>query len=777
MNHLVEPKAGSRANWARSSKWLLLSGAAVFASSAAEAQTQPAAPGSLDVVVVYAQKRSEDIQKVPVTVDAISAVQLKDHQIQTVADLTSSIPGLRSDDVAGMSNIAIRGVGTTFTTGAGESSVAVHIDGVYIPQPKAALMGEDDLNQVEVLRGPQGTLYGRNSTAGVINFITASPSATPEGQVSVRYGNYNDVRVEGDVSGPILDDLRGRIYLTGEHHDGWGRDLVTGQQLLDLNAFGGRGSLDWDIKPWWTAELKVGGNRETFAGPLYQPFNANSLVIGLAPPLFSTLTPYDVKSYQHYASNRQLETAILKNDFKINDDLRLTSITGYVHFQSFYNFDGFAAVVQPPFTILVPPYTTLTGALPPVTLSPYTQSDAVSQEFDLKGNWSNLKWLTGLYYYHEDQKNRSLSLFDALGALGLLGLSNPADPTSPALRYYTNIVKQSSSRTSISIFTDDTYTVTPSLRVFGGVRGLYETLSQDLLNIHSFGITAPNQIPVTSCAPGSPNQSLDESAVTGRAGAEYDLTSHAMTYAEYSTGYKSGGFSQTQCNNPYKPETIESTEVGLKSRWLDNHLTLNVSGYHYEISNLEIETATLFGVPIVNAPKSHVWGLDLSFIARLTDHLKVDGSATFLDARYDQFCNQDATFGVPTCAVQGGATAPAGSNLTGTPLNKSPHASGTVGVSYGWTTPVGDLDLRAETYMTTAYHLREFNFPYTNQAPYQLVSLYATLKLDHDKYEVRLYGKNIGDKKYVTGIDGILTGAVASYSAPELYGMEFSLKF
>jgi iron complex outermembrane receptor protein len=743
----------------RLSKMILLCGAAIFASGTAYAQSTP---GSIEEVVVTAQKRSENIQKVPMTIDAISATQLQERQIQSVSDIAATLPGLRTDDVAGMSNIAIRGIGTTFTTGAGESSVAVHIDGIYIPQPKAALMGEDDLSQVEVLRGPQGTLYGRNSTAGVINFITASPTDTPEAEVSARYGNYNDIRVQGYLNGPLSDDVNGRIYLTGEHHDGWGTNIETGQKLNNLNAYGGRAALDWTVKPWWTMDLKAGGNHESFAGPLYQPFDANSLIFGLAPPLFSTLKPGDVKSFQHYGSSRQLETVSLKNDFTLTDNITLTSLTGYVHFKSLYEFDGFAAVIEPPFPVATPQ--------PPVTLKPFTQSDAFSQEFDLKGNSENFKWLAGLYYFHEAQKNHSTSDFDALGANGLGAVPVP---------FYTNLVHQSSTRDSMSAFVDGTYSITSDFRIFGGARVLNEKLDQDLTVVSSFGIAAPNDTPITACSPAtSGQQHLNKTAMTGRAGVQYDVTDNSMAYGQFSTGYKSGGFSQTSCGNQYKPETVQSAEVGYKSQWFNNRLTLNLSGYHYDYKNLEIEQATLFGVPIVNAPKAHVWGLDVSILGQITDRLRLDGTATFLDARYDEFYNQDGTFGVPTCATPSvPASCPAGSNLAGTPLNKAPHAAGTIGASYLLPTGVGDLDLRAETYMTSSYHLREFNFPYTIQSSYTLVNLYATLMISDDRYEVRAYAKNITDKRYITGIDGIITGALGSYSPPALYGVEVSAKF
>jgi iron complex outermembrane receptor protein len=739
-----------------------ISSAALAAAADAPAADAPAADNAqLEEIIVTAQKRSENLQQVPITVDVFNASQLQDRQIQTIADLTTAVPGLRTDDVAGMSNIAIRGIGTTFTTGAGESSVAVHIDGIYIPPPKAALMGEDDLAQIEILRGPQGTLYGRNSTAGVLNFMTASPTSTLQSGVTLHYGNFNDVRAQAYVSGPLSDDVTGRVYVNAEHHDGWGTNIQTGQKLLNLDSVGFRTALGWNVQPWWTTELKVGGSRERFAGPVYQPFNGNSLVLGLAPPLFSTLQPDDVKSFQHYGSYRELGTVALKNDFEFTDNISLTALTGYVYFQSVYNFDGFAAVIQPPYPVA--------AAQPPVTLVPYTQSGAVSQEFDFKGHTGPLNWLVGLYYLYQDQGNHSLSNFSALGSNGLGLVPFP---------FYENLVQQSSWQNSASAFVDATYSVESDLRLFGGIRVLNEKLSQNLTDIHAFGITAPEQIPLAACSPTmSPAQRLNKTAVTGRGGVQYDLTDNSMAYAEYSTGYKAGGFSQTSCGNQYDPETVRSVEIGYKSQWFDRRLTLDTSAYHYDYKNLQLEQATIFGVPIVNAPKSHVWGLDVSSAASVTNHLKFDASATFLRARYDTFYNQDTTFGVPTCANPAvPASCPAGSSLAGTPLNKAPAAAGTLGVSYSLPTPIGFLDLRAETYATSSYHLREYNLPYTIQGGYAIENLYATLKLNDDRFEVRAYGKNVTNRRYITGIDGIITAALGSYNPPALYGVEVSWK-
>jgi iron complex outermembrane receptor protein len=272
-------------------------------------------------------------------------------------------------------------------------------------------------------------------------------------------------------------------------------------------------------------------------------------------------------------------------------------------------------------------------------------------------------------------------------------------------------------------------------------------------------------------------QRLNKTAVTGRGGLQYDVTDNSMAYAEYSTGYKAGGFSQTQCDNHYEPETVKSVEIGYKSQWFERKLTLDASVYHYDYKNLQLEQATIFGVPIVNAPKSHVWGLDLSSVAAVTNHLKFDASATFLRARYDTFYNQDTTFGVPVCANPAvPASCPAGSSLAGTPLNKAPTAAGTIGIDYSLPTAIGALDLRAETYATSNYHLREYNLPYTIQGGYAIENLYATLKLNEDHFEVRAYGKNVTNRRYVTGIDGIITAALGSYNPPALYGLEVSWK-
>lgn len=743
----------------RSLRLVLLCSSVALMSSTARAQVEPVANADDQDIIVTAQKRSQSVQDVPMTIDTLGTEQLQERQIQTISDLTTSVPGLRTDDIAGMSNIVIRGVGTTFTTGAGESSVAVHIDGIYIPQPKASLLGQNDLERIEVLRGPQGTLYGRNSTAGIINFITGSPSDTLTAGASLRYGNYNDIRGQAYVSGPLTDSLRGRIYVTAQQHDGWGKNLQTGEEVLDLKSYGVRAALEWDVAPWWTAELKVSADKEKFAGPLYQPFTAAALVLGLGPP-FSTLKPNDVRSFEHYKSSRRLELVSLKNEFDLSQDISLVSLTGYVHFQSLYNFDGFAAAIQPPYPV--------PGPQDPITLRPFTESDAFSQELDLKGKTGGLDWLVGLYYFREKQKNNSTSNFNALGAAGL-GLV--------PFTFYENLVDQSSRRTSISAFFDATYSISQRFRVFGGARILNEKLNQDLTNIQSFGFVTPGDFPVTACSAITSPQRLKKTALTGRAGVQYDVTGDSMAYAQYSTGYKAGGFSQTQCGNQYKPETVTSIEIGYKSEWFDRRLTLNLAAYHYAYKNLEIEQATIFGVPIVNAPKSHVWGLDAAIVARATNRLRFDGTATFLKSEYDEFFNQDGTFGVPVCANPSvPASCPAGSDLAGTPLNKAPGASGTIGAEYSLPTSIGDLDLRAEVYLTSKYHLREYNFPWTIQKGYEIVNLYATWKMSDDRYQIRAFAKNIFDKRYIAGINGLINGAVGVFNPPALYGVELTVK-
>ncbi|MDB5972296.1 MAG: hypothetical protein JWQ90_4746 [Hydrocarboniphaga sp.] len=700
------------------------------ASADAETKSEvgPNAGSQVEEVIVTAQKRSQSVQDIPATIDAIGAEDLKDRQLSSLADLQSQIPGLKFDPVGGSSNITVRGIGTTFTTGAGENSVALHEDGVYLSSARAAAMGQFDLQRVEVLSGPQSTLYGKNSTAGVVNFISATPTSEFEAGTTFGLGNYSDKKAQAYVGGPIGDRVRARLYGDAESRDGYTKNLTTGQGLDDLKAYGGRLSIDADITPFWLMEARVTARTEHFAGPAFQPFDPSS------PPLPSPdidYTPRELNTDVIYDSKRDLELASIRNTFDLGDNLSLVSLTGASHFHMHQIYENLA---EPPFSV---PGDT------PITFK------TASQEFNLKGDSDKLQWLLGSFVYYESSHVSSTIVLPA----ALVG--SPTDINNRGL--------ESATRVSASGFGDATWRISDATRVFGGARLLHEYMRNNLTNsLDTEGTTV-----ATVCTPGNPEQVYNDWATTGRVGVQHDVTEQAMTYAQLSRGYKAGGFSNNACGNEYKPEKVNAAELGVKSRWLDRALTLNASAYYYDYKNLSIEQSSLAQTAIVNAPKSHVLGLDLQGRWRLTQTWGVDGNATFLKSAYDEFISSGgAALGTPD-----------GTSLEGRALNKAPSAAGSLGTDLKWAAGQGGfVSMRGETVLSSPYRLREYDGSASRQAGYALYNAYAIYS-PIEPFTVRAYVRNISNTDYVVGTIVFLQGAVAAFNQPRTYGVEFAYTF
>ena len=702
----------------------LLASAAAVPAFAQDGDPVASAPVENDVIVVTALKREQVLQDVPATINALGGETLKERQIQSLADLETQVAGLKFDPISGNSNVTVRGIGTTFTTGAGENSVSLHLDGIYISSPRAGGVGQFDLQRVEVLRGPQGTLYGKNSTAGIVNFISAAPTNNFEASVSLGYGNYDDKKGKLVVSGPLSDSVRARLYVEGGDRDGYAKNLTTGQDLDDLRYIGGRIGIDADISADWLMELRVTARSDEYAGPYFQPYDEDILPL---PVPGTIVTPRVVQSPLVYEGDRDIILGSLRNTWNIGD-VTLVSITGASKLKVEDYFDSLA---QDP--LVVPIGTDLTV-------------ETASQEFNLKGTSGNLDWLAGLFYYYERQDLESFVVL------------TPA--LTGAVFTQTRVAKGVAKRHSASIFGDGTYNITDRTRIFAGVRGLYERASNDLTVDY---VTDEGLLLFTECTPDAPRQRVKDWSATGRVGVQHDFSDDVMAYSQYSRGYKSGGFSNNTCGNEYKPETVNALELGVKTRLFDGRVTFNAAGYYYQYDNLSVEQSTITGTFIVQAP-GKLWGLDVDGSVEITDYLTIDGNATFLDSKYGRFPSSGgAPLGTPD-----------GTDLRGNSFNKAPSASGTLGASLKLPVASGQLTLRGEGYFTSSYRLREYNNDLLKQDGYEIYNAYLTYR-PNDTLTVRAFGRNLTKTDYLQGTVVEILGANGVYNAPRTYGVEVTL--
>ena len=463
--------------------------AAVFSqpawASVAQQSQQPSAEAASDSdvrsdeIIVTAQRRDQNIQDVPIAINALSSNHLKDRQIESVADLAASLPGVKFAEFSGAGNVYIRGVGTTLVSGSGESSIAAHVDGIYLAQAQATTMVQDDLGRVEVLRGPQGTLYGRNSTGGVINYISADPSNEFSGSVSALYGNYDRKQIQGNINAPLSDNVRVRLYGKYQDRDGWTLNTITGQKLDGIKQAAGRVSVDANVTPTWTSKLRLTVDHEDITGPVFDAYVPGRVFPGVG----FDLDPRKVSSPDIYDSYKEVWVGSFKNEFQLGD-VKLTSLSGLVDFTFNADYDG------------VP-------GTRPVRINRIQKSRDYSQELNLSGSAGKLDFIAGVYYYQSNKSTVSLTDFSKF----VIALPN-------------SVITHSSKQHSYSGFGDMTYRVSETVRLYGGLRYSAEDLEQSL--------------DIVGQCSGANIQKFKSNGITGRAGLQADVSDGVMVYGQYS---------------------------------------------------------------------------------------------------------------------------------------------------------------------------------------------------------------------------------------------------
>ncbi len=697
------------------SLWLATAVAVVIGVPVQRASAEEqAAP--IEEIVVTAQRRSQSLQDVPITINAMGEDQIDELGIEKAADLAGILPGLTVGEFAGTANISIRGVGTTIVSGAGEGSVALHLDGIFMPSTLMGNLAQKDLGRIEVLRGPQSTLYGRNATGGVINFFSAAPEEGFSAGASATAGNYDYRAIEGYVTGALSDRVRARLYAEGEERDGYTDNVITGQDLDDLQGVGGRLAIDAEVMDSWDAELRVTLRQEDSAQPVYDPFDPSFSPFPAPLVAFDpreTATPVDV------FSEKEFLLASLKNEFHgIADDVTLVSLTGYTHLENDSRNDALGIALGTP-------------------LSRDEEVTGISQEFNLVGESVNTSWVVGVYGLHQENDNQSFTDFSAIG------LPN-------------NSVFMKSERDAISAFGDLEYAFTDKWSGIVGARLGYERVETDLTVLAGF---------TPLCTPESVPQKETDEYVTGRLGLNYQLSDDALIYGQVSRGYKAGGFSFSNCDNPYDPEKLDAVEIGIKSRSLDGRLVANVSGYYYDYRDLQLELATASGIPVENADEAHVFGADIELNYLPTATWEIGLALTLLDAEYDEFINRDPNFGVPI-----------GTDLSGVRLNNAAPISGTLSIQKDFLFDIGSFRFRGEAYMTDDYNLREFDEPYVIQDGYTSLNFYGIYADPSDRFEARAFVKNATDETVLAGVLGF-GGPFGVWQTPRFYGIELTARY
>jgi iron complex outermembrane receptor protein len=714
----------------------------------ASAQTNSTSKLMLEEVVVTAEKRSQSVQSIPLAVTAFSQANMDLRDATDVRALQNFTPNLEFNNESGGQNnsrVTLRGIGTETLVGGGDPGVALHVDGVYVGRNSASAQSIFDVERLEVLRGPQGTLYGRNATGGSINIITKKATDEFEGSLDLTAGNYNRTRVRGVVNLPVTDNLYSRFSIIKEVRDGYlEKSFAGGGDNDDKVILSVRGQLLWDLendneiilRAFHTKVEGVGAGSKFLGVDTNYQFSNYQLGIAdgssgppvgvpLTGPLYTnpaTGSPAQPMSTDLYTISKNANEFVdlehqgvdLTVEWNLSDTVMLRSITAYQTLDnaSLVDADNSELAIE--------------------ERARENQAEQYSQEFNLLSTGDDdLQWIVGAFYFHEE-------IEEEFSTTILGGLLDPSIPLPGGQLPGGNGAGQNPTANhetdSYAFFGQATYSVTDALRVTAGLRYSVDEKEQSRVNagIVDF-VTGVRQLSGGAIGPEAPSfVDGDWSSTTGKLSIDYDLNEDSLLYASFSTGFKSGGIPFNGVQDPYEPEEVDAFEVGSKNEFLDNRLRLNLAAFYYDYQDLQVFRLTGDGPKAENAAQSTVWGLEAEFQAVITESLKIDGSAGYLDAEYD-----DYTIDIPP------------TDYSGNTLNHAPENMVNVGVQYDTELSGGDFTARLDYVRRGDTYFDRANTDLDLQDAYGLVS--ANVRYEKDNWFVSLYGKNLGDKEYVTG--------------------------
>lgn len=716
-------------------KTALLAGAAWSAlSTIAMAQdAAPQADSTLDEVVVSARRRDEALKDVPVAVSALSAERLEQTGASDITALQQQTPNATVQVARGSNSTLIsfiRGVGQQDPLWGFEPGVGLYVDDVYIARPQGAVLDLFDISRIEVLRGPQGTLYGRNTIGGAIKYVTRPLGSDPRITARAAFGSYNEQNFL--VSGvlPVTDTFSiGGAYASYEH-DGYGTNLTTGEEHYNKDVDAYRLSAEWN--PIDQFSLRIAYDRvDDHSAPRHGHREVNSTVGGFTPPASVYDTQAGITGLQEVDTSGVSLTA----EYRVNDMLTIKSITAYRsgYTNTVIDFDE--------------------TPLPTLDVPAYYGDHQITSELQALFTGDNWSGVAGVFYLDGSSKGA----FDTIaGNLGLtIGAAGKVETDS------------------FSAYADFSYDF--SDRLHASVGGRWTSDQKDAFVYRAFYLT-----PVRSPLLGGParaplairtNYTASDTfeKFTPRASVSYDFTDDLTGYGSISQGFKSGGWDMRgdaalvpQTVNGYQPETVTSYELGLKGYAFDRRLSFASAVFYSDFQDMQITTQQVATLPAVgiasvvdNAGAATIYGAEFEGTAFLTDSLSLNFSVGYLKNEFDEFIT----------LVTG---TPVDISSTRVPQN-SPEWSGYLGLN--WNAPFlgGELTVVPSVSYRSDYHLFDAADPVLDQDAYTLVDLAATWTDSSGHYQVGVYGRNLTDEEYKIGGYNF-AGATYNNSIDAFYG-------
>lgn len=740
--------------------------AMLVAPAAAFAQAAPAEEKyeGVSEIIVTAQKRAENIQDVPVAVTAFSGDTLANRGVVDIQGLSTLVPNMGFSNAYSQVRITLRGL--TFADLAaqgGEARVAYHVDGAYM-----AMTGDIggtfyDIERVEVNRGPQGTLFGRNATAGTVNVITRNPTDTLSGYLNAEVGNYNAANVDGAISGPLGDGVSARIAFQSRNHSGYSYNVPNKTDVMDQNLQAIRAKLMFDKSENFTAVLsadyvrsneRVGPELVGFSvvggGAVFTGFGAQYQDSGPNP------NPRHNYSGQLPLSKKESYGATLDLKLDISDSMSVVSLTNYRHSDFIYHDD----------LGTYNPGTTGSGSL--IESTQFERAKQFSEELRLTKDFSRGNITLGGFLYSQNYAtggddtgvkggNAVLTQFGSfLGAV--IGFPPSGYNSTPNV-YVQGFIQGAGVRTrGEAIFGEATFNLTESTKLIAGARYSWErrtlvnsTLGLDLLTLAtdpSFVLPAPLPAQKTSYKNFSPRVTLQQ-----------ELGQDAMIYATYTKGFKTGGFNAAQYSS-YKPEILTDYEVGFKADLADKKLRLNGAGFYYDYKDLQtIVIPADQSIPgsVNTNGNAKIYGGELELTAVPTSNLELNAAVAVL---HGEFTNGP---------------------VKGNKLPFVPSFTLSYGAQYTFPISNGGITLRVDGQTKGRTYFTEDNNPLVSQGSYTIANASIGWRDADDRLSVTAFVRNIGDTLAVNGgfpLPGFLSGGIrGAYDPPRTYGIRAGVKF
>jgi len=751
------------------------------------AQQSDQAFAGVEEITVTARKREESLQSTPVSVTAFTSSSLEARSIDNLSGIQNFTPNLqinngRPDGGGSTAQLFIRGVGQNDFLFPNDPGVGLYLDDVYISRSVGGMMSLVDVERIEVLRGPQGTLYGRNTIGGAVKVITNRPDGDVEGRMQVTTGRFDRLDVQGYVAFPIVEDeLFGKISVASINRDGYGRRLTDGQQLGDDDKLITRGMLRWvptdrlDI----TLAADVTRQREygavgTLLGTVpgaavadptvglpFDPTPQDSLTVidlynamvipAIAPGLglpadtqfddrWLTGNPFLSNGTDMARDDLDIWGVSLTVDWDLSDTIMVKSVTAYRDLEASFSRDSDHT------------------PLPIVATANENEQHQFSQELQFSGDAADnrLQWLFGAYYFDEFARDRN-NVKLVSGTLQAAGFELDITPLNEI------DVK------NWALFGQGTYALTDKLSVTVGVRYTYEKKEyfQDHFNtVSGVQVVGPRLL----------EESWDD--FSPRFGLEYQANDDVLLYANASKGFKSGGWSPRPTNGnegllPFNPETLWSFEAGAKTAWADNRVVLNTAAFY----NLyqDIQLTTVAGGPngalilnVQNAAENRIWGFEAEVFARPVENLDLQAALGYINDKYTE--------------LDPGVTIPEDAELPDAP-------SWTLNLGAAYTIPLTnsfELTLRGDANYRSRVEKDPINsktIPVNGnligQDGYWLLDARMSFGPQDGPWELAVFGTNLTNKKYITNsinVDafGFLE---AYYGRPREWGASATLRF